>query len=240
MQKTKAIVLRTVRYTDNRIIVSLFSEHYGMISTIVHIAHGGKRGGRSALWQLLNIVELNVDFRSSSELQKVGEVQISTSWKDLPYHPFKVSISMFLADFLYHSLRGEGENRALFSFLENSLQWLDESEKGISDFHLLLMIRMTRFLGIWPGTEGCGSGKLYDLKNACYVSQIPPHGQYVEADEASLLPLLLRLDYSTMHLLRMSTNNRRHMLDVLLRYYQLHVPGFGELQSLDVLREIFS
>lgn len=232
--------MRTIRYSDSRIVVSMFTEHYGMISALVRVAHGGKKGGRSALWQLLNMVEVNVDYRPSADLQKVGEVLISSPWKDLPYHPFKASISMFLADFLYHSLRGEGENRALFSFLENSLVWLDESERGIVDFHLLLMLRMTRFLGIWPGTEGCGPGMLYDLKGACYVSQIPSHGQYVQAGEASLLPLLLRADYSTMHLLKMSRDERRHMLDVLLRYYQLHVPGFGDLQSLDVLRELFS
>ena len=240
MQTTKAIVLRTIRYSDSHIVVSLFTEYYGMVSALVRVAHGGKRGGRSALWQLMSLVELNVYYRPAADFQKIGDVFMSTPWKDLPYNPFKASVSIFLAEFLYHSLRGEGENRVLFSFLENSLLWFDETEKGMVDFHLLLMIRMTRFLGIWPGTGGYRPGMLYDLKSACYVSRIPPHGQYVDADAATLIPMLLRTDYSNMHLLRMTRNERRHMLDVLLQYYRLHVPGFGELQSLDVLRELFA
>lgn len=240
MQTTKAIVLRTIRYSDSHIVVSLFTEYYGMVSALVRVAHGGKRGGRSALWQLMSLVELNVYYRPAADFQKIGDVFMSTPWKDLPYNPFKASVSIFLAEFLYHSLRGEGENRVLFSFLENSLLWFDETEKGMVDFHLLLMIRMTRFLGIWPGTDGYRPGMLYDLKSACYVSRIPPHGQYVDADAATLIPMLLRIDYSNMHLLRMTRNERRHMLDVLLQYYRLHVPGFGELQSLDVLRELFA
>ena len=30
------------------------------------------------------------------------------------------------------------------------------------------------------------------------------------------------------------------MLEVLLQYYHLHVPSFGELQSVEILRELFS
>lgn len=240
MQTTKAIVLRTVKYSDTRIVVSLFTEYYGMVSALVRVSHGGRSGGRTALWQLLTLVEVNVDYRPSLDFQKLGEVQISSPWKDMPYNPYKASVTMFLADFLYHCMRGEGENRSLFAFLENSFSWFDETNDSIFNFHLFLMIRMTRFLGIWPGIDGYTEGNVYDLKNACFSSVIPLHGQYVDANEASLIPLLLRLDYSTMHLLKLTRNERRHMLEILIRYYQIHVPGFGELQSLDVLRELFS
>lgn len=240
MQATKGIVLRTIRYSDSRIIVSLFTEHYGMLSAAVRLTRGGRSGGRNALWQTLNVVEVSVDYRPSNDLQKISEVSISTPWMELPYHPVKASISMFLGDFLYHSLRGEGENRPLFSFLYNSLRWLDEADGGVANFHLLLMIRMTRFLGIWPGMDGYGRNMVYDMKAACFSAVLPEHGQYLEAGDAMWIPLLLKMDYSQMHRLRMTRNERWHMLDVLLRYYRLHVPSFGELQSVEILRELFS
>lgn len=240
MQVTRAIVLRTVRHTDSRLVVSLFTEHHGMITTMVRISRGGRAGGRSALWQLLNILDVNLDYRPSSDFQTLGEVSISTPWKALPYHPFKASMSIFLADFLYHSLRGEGVNTDLFGFLVNSLTWLDESDGQFSDFHLLLMIRMTRFLGILPGIAGYSKRSVYDMKSAAFTSVLPEHGQYLEPVYAAWIPLLLRMDYSQMHLLRLGRRERRHMLEVILRYYHLHVPAFGELQSLDILRELFS
>lgn len=232
--------MRTVRYTDSRVIVSLFTEHYGMISAAVRLSRGGKSGARSALWQILNIIEVELDYRASAELQKLGEVSISSPWHELPYHPYKASISMFLGDFLYHSLKGEGENRALFSFLNNSLCWLDGAEADYSNFHLFLMLRMTRFVGILPSMEGYARNKVYDLRGACFSSVLPSHGQYIDASEAVLIPVLLEMNYSQMHRLRLSRNERWHMLDVLLKYYRLHMPGFGELQSLDILRELFS
>lgn len=240
MQTTRGIVLRTVRYSDSRIIVTLFTEHYGMLSAGVRLARGGRSGGRSALWQILNVVEMSVDYRPSNDLQKVSEASISTPWMELPYHPLKASISIFLGDFLFHSLRGEGENRPLFAFLYNSLRWLDETDGVVANFHLLLMVRMTRFLGIWPGMECYGRNMVYDMKNACFSDTLPVHGQYLEPGDARWIPLLLNMDYSQMHRLKMSRNERWHMLDVLLRYYRLHVPSFGELQSLDILRELFS
>lgn len=240
MQATRGIVLRTVKYGDNRMIVSLFTEHFGLVSVVARLSHSKKSGARSALWQLLNIVDLSMDYRVTNEIQKYSESSISSPWMDLPYHPLKASISMFLADFLYHSLKGEGENGPLFSFLENSLRWLDEADCDFSNFHLLLMIRMTRFLGFWPGMEGYSRNSIYDLKSACFTSILPSHGQYLDADHSKWIPLLLRMGYSQMNRLRMSRNERRHMLDVLLRYYRLHVPGFGELQSVTILQELFS
>lgn len=240
MQATRGIVLRTLRYSDNRIIVSIFTEHFGMVSAIVRLSHGSKSGGRCALWQVMNVVEMNIDYRPSKDLQKINEVSISMTWKDLPYHPFKASISMFLGDFLYHAIGREGENSLLFSFLVTSLQWLDEAEGNFANFHLLLMLRLTRFLGIWPGLEGYAKGKVYDMKGACFTSSLPAHGQFLEVKDAMWIPLLLRLDYSQMQRLRMTRNERWHMLEVILQYYRLHVPAFGELQSIDILHELFS
>lgn len=239
MHSTKAIVLRTIRYSDSRLVVSLFTESHGMVSALVRIARGGRLGGRGALWQLLNILDISMEYRPTADFQKLGEVSMSSPWKDLPYHPVKASISMFLADFLYHSIKEEGENRPLFEFLSNSLTWLDEADGVVADFHLLLMLRMTRFIGILPGVEGYAKGKVYDLKSSGYTAQLPIHGQYLCPERAAWIPLLLGMDYSQMRHLRLNRAERRNMLEVLLLYYRLHVPAFGELQSIDVLRELF-
>ena len=41
----------------------------------------------------------------------------------------------------------------LFSFLEASLQYLD-NEESYSNFHLLFLLKLTKFLGIQPETSG--------------------------------------------------------------------------------------
>jgi DNA repair protein RecO (recombination protein O) len=49
----------------------------------------------------------------------------------------------------------------------------------------------------------------------------------------------MRMDYPTMHLFRLSRNERNRILDVLLTYYRLHLPGFPTLRSLSVLQELY-
>lgn len=240
MQNTKAIVLRIIRYADNRVIISFFTEHYGFISAVVRIKHGRNGGCPASLMQLLAEVEFCIDYKASSDLQKISNISVAMPWVDLPYNPIKASMSIFLADFLCHALRNEGENIALFLFLEKSLRWFDESDHGFANFHLILILKLTRFLGIWPTLEGRSQDKIYDLKGACYSSHLPEHGQYIDVEVARWIPVLLQTNYSNMHRLSFDRSKRWQMLDILLRYYRLHVPAFGELQSMDILRELFS
>jgi DNA repair protein RecO (recombination protein O) len=57
--------------------------------------------------------------------------------------------------------------------------------------------------------------------------------------EASRIHLLMRMDYATMHLFRLSRADRNRILEILIQYYRLHIPQFPELRSLPVLQELF-
>ena len=50
----------------------------------------------------------------------------------------------------------------------------------------------------------------------------------------------MRMNYDTMHLFRMSHDERNRCVELILAYYKLHVPNFPELKSLAVLQELFS
>jgi DNA repair protein RecO (recombination protein O) len=57
--------------------------------------------------------------------------------------------------------------------------------------------------------------------------------------EASHIRLLMRMDFATMHLFRLSRAERNRILELLLHYYRLHLPDFPELRSVQVLQELF-
>lgn len=68
---------------------------------------------------------------------------------------------MFLAEFLYRALREEAENGPLFAYLEHSIRWLDECDRSFSNFHLVFLMRFSRFLGLYPNTE--------DYREGCFL-----------------------------------------------------------------------
>ena len=147
---------------------------------------------------------------------------------------------MFLAEFLYRSLREEAENRPLFAYLEHSIRWLDECERGFANFHLVFLMRFSRFLGLYPNTEDYDEGCFFDLLNACFTPIQPSHGAFLKPDEASHINILMRMNYETMHLFAMSRAERNRCLTIINDYYRLHLPDFPLLKSLDVLKELFA
>jgi DNA repair protein RecO (recombination protein O) len=46
------------------------------------------------------------------------------------------------------------------------------------------------------------------------------------------------LDYDTMYLFDVNRQQRNEVLDHIIKYYKLHLAEFGDLRSLDVLREL--
>ena len=100
-------------------------------------------------------------------------------------------------------------------------------------------MRLSRFLGLYPNIEHWSEGAYFDLMNACFTLRQPTHGAFLMPVEASRIVKLMRMNYETMHLFSMSRLERNRCLEVIQIYYQLHLPDFPELKSLQVLRELF-
>ena len=67
----------------------------------------------------------------------------------------------------------------------------------------------------------------------------PLHPDFLGPDEARKIGLLMRVNYATMHLVKMSRTERNRCVELIVKYYRLHQPDFPELKSLPVLKEVF-
>lgn len=240
LQKTKGIVLHTLKYNDTSIIVDMYTDMSGRASFLVPIPRSRKAMVKSVLFQPLAFIELEADFRPNSMLHRVKEAKSFYPFSTIPYDPYKSSIALFVAEFLYKAVRGEGENRPLFAYLQHSIAWLDECRGGFANFHLVFLMRLSRFLGLYPNLEDYHAGDYFDLLNACFTSTRPQlHSSYINAGEASRLRQLMRMNYDTMHLFGMSRVERSRCLTIINDYYRLHLPEFPTLKSQEILKELF-
>ena len=251
MISTVGIVLNSVRYTDDKVIVNVFTRSAGGMGFVVKRPGGAaadsRRGsrrsaaasGRAAVWQPLTLVEMVYDERLRGGLARVREVRIARPWVDMPYHPHKASMSLFLGEFLGHVLRSEPANGELMDFLVEGLAWLDSAQTGFASFHVVMLLGLSRFLGFEPNVSGWKEGSFFDLRDATYSEWRPTHPDYIEGDEAALAARLLRLGYGQMRRVRLSGAARSRMLEVIVWFYRLHVPELPEMKSLAVLREMF-
>ncbi|NDV80390.1 DNA repair protein RecO [Bacteroides sp. 51] len=239
LQKTIGIVLHALKYSDTSNIVDIYTELHGRTSFLVPASRSRRSAVKSVLFQPLSIVELEADFRTTSSLYRIKEVK-AYPFHSVPYHPYKSAIALFLAEFLYRAVKEEGENAPLFAYLRHSIEWLDECTVDFANFHLVFLMRLSRFLGLYPNLEDYSRGDYFDLLNAGFTPLKPyKHSFFVNPEESYRITRLMRMNYDTMHLFGMNRADRARCLAIIHEYYRLHIPGFHDLKSLDVLQELF-
>lgn len=239
LQKLSAIVLYSFKYNDKSNIVHLYTGENGRMSVVVPASRPRKSSMTSSLFQPLALIEAEADIRPKNSLQRIREVRPAYTFCSLPFHPYKTAIALFLSEFLFRALHEGGADLPLFTYLSYSVRWLDTCTVSFANFHLVFLMRLTRFLGIYPNTGNYREGDYFDLQNACFTSEKPFHGKYLEPWEAARLGQLMRMNYDTMHLFAMNHTERNRCLEVICEYYRLHIPDFPELHSLAVLQELF-
>ena len=240
LTKTPAIVLHSFKYGETRMIVDMYTKVYGRLSFIVQLPKTTKGKVKKQFFQPLTVLNVETDVRPKLKLQKLASAAILIPQPSLQTDPAKLSITLFLAEFLYHALKGEQKNEPLFDYVVNSLLWLGSSDGQIANFHLVFVMRMARFLGFYPNLEGYTPGCFFDLRASNFCMEPPVHREILQPDEAAKVQLMMRMDYATMHLYRMSRQDRSRLLDIVLSYYRIHLPASPELSSLSVLHELFN
>lgn len=165
--KTRAIVLQTIKYGDAQLIVDFFTEKLGRLSFMVRIPKSSKGRLKRQLFQPLMLLQLEFDYRPKSNLQRIREASIGYAFIDIPFSPYKLAISMFLAELLSYTTKNEQANASLYLFMQDSIEWLDRVEGSFSNFHVVFMIRLTFFLGFSPNIESGMSGDYFDLVDGC-------------------------------------------------------------------------
>ena len=239
LTKTQAIVLHAIKYGETRLIVDMFTKVFGRQAFIVSIPNTPKGKVKKQFFQPLTILEIETDIRPRQQLQKLHDVRLAAPFASIPFEPDKLAISLFVAEFLYYALRSEQRNELLYEYLENSIVWLDGQQSSFANFHLVFLLRLTRFLGFYPNLDDYKDGDYFDLRESVFMPMPPVHRDFLHPEEAQKVQLMMRMDFPTMHLFRMSHQERNRLLEVSLKYYRLHLPDFPEMKSIEVLQALY-
>ena len=238
--KTRGIVLRSVRFGESSLIVDVLTKSSGRVSFMVHIPKTSKGKIKKQYFQPMTLLDFEYDFRQRSNLQRIKDVRVSLPYSSIPIDPAKSCISLFLSEFIYYATRNEQENPTLFTYISTSLEWLDNAYEDFANFHLVFMMRLGKFLGFHPFLEDFTPGCFFDLRNGCFTLSMPLHTDFLNAADAGHLYNLMRMNFDTMKLFKLSQDDRNRITEIVLRYYKLHLPNMPELQSFDILREVFA
>ena len=237
--QTEALVLRVIKHADNRMIVEMFTRSQGRVAFAVPRSTSPKARLKRQYFIPLTLLSVVYNPRPGASLQRLQEAAPLHPYISIPTHPDKLGISLFVSEFLTHALKGEEGNEMLFDYIADSLMWLDHCTGKFANFHIIFMMKLTQFLGFSPNLADYTPHCYFDLRGACFCSYDPAHPQYLKPEEAVVILTLIRLNYATMHLFRMSRLQRQRLIEVIEQFYRLHLPNFPELRSPDVLGELY-
>ena len=237
IESTKAIVINSIKYGDTSLITTCYTQKCGKKSYLLKgILKSKKSKLKSAYFQPLMQLNLIVNHNNKGTLNSIREVEIQNVYHSIYTDIKKQSIALFLAEIVYYAIHEEEENNVLYKYLETAFLWLD-THNNISNFHLLFLLNLTKFVGFYPETNG--KNKIYfDLEEGKFTNQNKINT--VSGDNLNQFKKLLGINFDVLHQVDFNAANRQDVLTILIQYFELHLSGFKRPKSLNVLKAVFS
>ena len=244
LHKTKGIVLRTVKYGETSLIITIFTELFGIQSYLVNgVRASTKKGsGKANLFQPAGILDLVIYRNELRNLQRIKEFR----WDYLYQHVFfdikKNAVALFIVELLTKCLKQPETNVPLFHFTEDVLLHLDKSTETVTaNLPLFFALHVAVFFGFRINDEYSGRNHFLDLQEGIFVTDQPNHPHFLEGRPASVTSELLKVRQpDELEQIKLNHDFRRNLLYAYETYFSFHVPDFGTMRTLPVLKEILN
>jgi DNA repair protein RecO (recombination protein O) len=237
LSKNNSIVLSKLKYRDYDLIVKCYTQQRGVVSYILRgVLKSKKSQTKTVYFQVLSQLQIEENYKPNQSLHSIKEVKLKYIYHTLHTNIYKSAIALFLSEILSNVLKEEERNEDLYHYIETALQYLD-NEDQFSNFHLLFLLKLTRYLGFQP--ENLNENYPYfNLQSGRFETS--NQGIYsVSGENLTLLKRLLGINFDAINTVKINAKQRLEFLNMLLQYFELHLGSFKKPKSLQVLNEVF-
>ncbi len=239
--KTKGIVLRSIKYGETSLVVTIFTELFGIQTYMVNGVRTSKRSASKANhFQPTAVLDLVVYHSDNKSMQRIKEFSWAVVYENLLSDVIRNSIAAYMAELIYKCLKQPESNHDLFNFCEESFLQLDKAGKKVAaNFALFFTLHLAHFFGFKMIDNYSHENNTLDLQEGCFTGHQPAHPHFVDGKPAELSSQLLKvMQPHELEEFKLNQETRRMLLIKYLEYYALHVPDFGQMKTLMVLHEV--
>lgn len=244
IHKTKGIVLRSVKYGETSLVVTVFTELFGLQSYLVNgVRTPAKKGSAKAnLFQSAAILDLVAYHNEFKNLQRLKEFKWAFLYQHILSDIKKNAVALFIIELLSKCLKQPEANAELFYFVEDALHHLDDANDTVTaNFPLFFALHLAVFFGFRISDEFTQNIHYLDLEEGRFVEEQPNHSHYLLDREAAAVSHILKImQPNELEQVALNQETRRRITHALEEYYALHIPDFGTMRTLPVLREVMS
>lgn len=234
-----AIIIRSRNYSDSSIIVKCYTKQNGIVSFIARGVKKKKKTHVMGLFQPLSQVEINsFSKKANIELKTLKEIKANFFYKTLQFHPIKSGLTIFLAEILDSTLYEEESNILLFDFIESSFRYLDDMDE-YANFHIAFLLELSKHLGFYPHINNFNN-KYFDLEQGIFFDYDRKTPYLFHGEVIDNLKIFLGTKFVDSDKILLNKNQRSVLLKLLIQYYSLHISGFKEPKSLEILKSLYN
>lgn len=213
---TELIVLHTTKVGENSIVIHTLSKEYGRRGFMVRSA--GKKSAMT-LFQPLSVLEAEIIESSHSNLYTARNLSLKYPLHGIRSSVFKNSMTMFMAEVLYRTVKDGTNEPGLYEWCEKDILLLEAIKSDFSNFHIRFLLEFAIALGFSPEPQ--------DI--------MPFTGEHFPVIER-----FMKDSFAGSMLIPLSGQVRNEIAEELLRYIEFHTESSLNVNSLKVLRELFS
>lgn len=239
--KTKGIVLRTTKYGETSLVVTVYTELFGTQTYMVNgVRTSKKTGAKAGLFQPAALLDLVVYHHENKAMQRIKEFSWAYLYDTLLQDVVRNSMACYQVELMGKSLKQPENNSSLFSFCEHALQWLDKAPlPDAANFPLFFTLQLSGFLGFRMTDNYDETHCILDLREGCFTDAEPVHPDFISGENAALTSHLLKVMHpGELADLKLNRLQRRALLLRYLDYFSLHIADFGQMKTLIVLNEV--
>lgn len=244
-KKSRAIVVRTIRWKESSKIVTLYSEEDGLIKMI---ARGAFRKNNPFAGKLETLSLLRVDYvsKKSRSLQILVESELIKSFQDLRLDLKRVPYALSMLELIQQTFEDGEPDPVFFNFLLEMVQATSVTRYPANAL-IYFLLKLASYLGFKPQLRLCRGGQDAQCSDSVYLSlnngsvscrnclERVSNGIRFTRDEYLYLKNLQSLNYRRVSNWGRSHKNSAEIISRLVRFINYHFDSNLKLESLSFL-----
>lgn len=243
MFKTSAIILRSTKYGETSLVVTAFTELFGIQTYMVNgVRTTKKTGAKAYLYQPATLVDMVVYHNEKNTLHRIKECTIKKLYQNIFSNVVKNSVALYVVELLYKLLKQPEPNADLFYFCEDVLLHLDDAAANVTaNLPLFFALQLSHFFGFKIDDNYNQNNTIIDLQEGYFVPEKPSHPYFLEGTLAIITLEILKIRLpNELADLKINHLTRRELLLKYMQYYNLHITDFGSMKTIAIMQEVLS
>lgn len=241
LHNTKGIVLRSVKYGETSLILSIFTEVLGLQSYMVKGIRSEKaKSKRAGLLQVTSLLDLVAENKPNRQLQHIKEFQAAYIYQSLQEEIIKNSIAVYSVELLSRLLPQDEVMSELFHFVYGYFLHLDRVPvREAANLPLFFTMRCGQYFGYHLSGTCSPETPYLTPEEGIFTAQLPYSASTLQEGDGYLLSRMASLEgLADAGSVTMNATQRNRLLDWYLLFLQYHTQHLGKLRSPDILRTI--